>query len=440
LSESTHASTSTATSAGPAEAAPAARTVRRTLVAFTYRDFRVQWIGACTSSIGTWMQIVAQNWLIVSLTNSPFYLGLDAFLQQLPIILFSLVGGVFADRYDRRRTLIMSQCVQMSTSGALALLMFLNGRQIFHLEIWHVLVLSFVTGCAQSFGGPAYQSLIPSLVDKKDLPNAVALNSIQFNVARVLGPLAFGATLAAFRRWGYNEPQAMNACFLLNSLSFVVVINTLMMLRVKHIPPATSGRMQEELKIGLNYVRHHDSLAALIVLAAATTFLGFALLTFLPIFAQKVFHEGADTYSHLMAFSGAGSIIGALIVAWLGKFPKMGWTALIVQAVYGLLIIGFAVSRVLWLSDILLFLTGAALMVVFSTVTSLVQMIAPNEMRGRVMSIYMLAFRGGMPIGSLVSGWLATFIGAPMVIGINGALLVCVAAYFLARNHGVLDT
>src|SRR5262245_11267053 len=411
------------------------RALRRMLAAFTYRDFRVQWIGACTSSIGTWMQIVAQNWLIVSLTNaSPFFLGLDAFLQQLPIILFSLVGGVFADRYDRRRTLIASQVVQMSTSGTLALLMFLDV-----VQIWHVLVLSFVTGCAQSFGGPAYQSLNPSLVDKKDLPNAVALNSIQFNVARVLGPLAFGATLWAFSQWGYNERQAMNACFLLNSLSFLVVINTLMMLRVKHIPPAKSGRMQEELKSGLNYVRHHGSLAALIVLAAATTFLGFALLTFLPIFAKQIFHEGADTFSHLMAFSGAGSIVGALIVAWLGKFPKMGWTALIVQAVYGTLIIAFAVSRVLWISDILLFLTGAALMVVFSTVTSLVQLTAPNEMRGRVMSIYMLAFRGGMPLGSLVSGWLATFLGAPLVIGINGALLILVALYFLTRNHGVLD-
>ena len=380
------------------------------------------------------MQIVAQNWLVYSLTKSPFYLGLDAFLQQLPIILFSLIGGVFADRYDRRRTLLMSQVVQMSTSAALALLMYFQA-----VEIWQILALSFVTGCAQAFGGPAYQSLIPSLVDKKDLPNAVALNSIQFNVARVLGPLAFGVILGAFQRYGYSEPQAMNACFLLNSLSFLVVINTLMMLRVKHIPPATSGKMQDELKIGLSYVRHHSSLAALVVLAAATTFLGFALLTFLPIFAQKIFHEGAATYSHLMAFSGAGSIVGALIVAWLGKFPKMGWTALLVQAIYGLLIIAFAVSRVLWLSDILLFLTGAALMVVFSTVTSLVQMTAPNEMRGRVMSIYMLAFRGGMPLGSLVSGWLATFLGAPLVIGINGALLVVVAIYFLTRNHGVLD-
>ncbi|HEY7291473.1 MAG TPA: MFS transporter [Vicinamibacterales bacterium] len=410
--------------------------MRRTLVAFTYRDFRVQWIGACTSSIGTWMQIVAQNWLVVSLTNSsPFFLGLDAFLQQLPIILFSLIGGVFADRYDRRKTLLTSQYIQMSTSAVLAVLMY------FHVvQIWHILMLSFVTGCAQSFGGPAYNALIPSLVDKKDLPNAVALNSIQFNVARVIGPMLFGITLSLFGKYGYSEPQAMNLCFLLNSLSFVVVINTLMMLHVKHIPPTSTKGVRDELKGGISYVRKHQSLGALIVLAAATTFLGFAVLTFLPIFAQKIFHEGADTYSHLMIFSGIGSVCGALLVAWLGKYKRMGPTALIVQAVYGVLIIAFAVSRILWLSDILLFLTGATLMIVFSTVTSLVQLIAPNEMRGRVMSIYMLAFRGGMPLGSLISGWLATSIGAPMVIGINGALLVVVATYFLVRNHGILDT
>jgi MFS family permease len=408
--------------------------MRRMLVAFTYRDFRVQWLGACTSSIGTWMQIVAQNWLVLSLTNSAFFLGLDAFLQQLPIILFTLIGGVLADRRDRRRTLLASQYVQMATSGTLALLMFLHV-----VQVWHILLLSFTTGVAQSFGGPAYQSLVPSLVDKKDLPNAVALNSIQFNLARVLGPLLFGATLTVFTKWGYSEPQAMNACFLLNSLSFLVVIYTLMALHVKHIPPAPSKGMRNELQGGLSYVRDNHSLVALIVLAATTTFLGFSVLTFLPLFARRVFHEGAGTYSHLMAFSGAGSILGALIVAWLGKFKRMGLAALSVQALYGILIVGFAASRMLWLSDVLLFLTGAALMVVFSTVTSLVQLIAPNEMRGRVMSIYMLAFRGGMPLGSLVSGYLATFIGAPIVIGINGVLLVVVAMYFLARSHGVRE-
>src|SRR5437762_2759086 len=250
----------------------------------------------------------------------------------------------------------------MATSGTLALLMYLHV-----VHVWHILLLSFVTGLAQSFGGPAYQSLLPSLVDKKDLPNAVALNSIQFNLARVLGPLLFAATLATFLKWGYSEPQAMNAAFLLNALSFFVVIGTLMSLHVKHVPPTHTRSMRDELHSGLHYVRHHGSLVALIVLAATTTFLGFAVLTFLPVFAQRVFQGGASTYSRLMAFSGTGSIAGALIVAWLGKFKRMGVTALLMQAIYGVLIVTFALSRTLWLSEVLLLFTGTALMMVFST-------------------------------------------------------------------------
>jgi MFS family permease len=372
--------------------------------------------------------------MVQALTNNAFFLGLDAFLQQLPIMLFTLIGGVLADRRDRRRTLLTSQYIQMATAATLAILVYTGV-----VEIWHILVLSFVTGLAQAFGGPAYQALIPSLVDKKDLPNAVALNSIQFNVARVLGPLAFAATIATFAKWGFTSPQAMAACFVLNALSFLVVIWALMSLHVKHIPTTGTQRMLDELRTGLSYVRHQGSLVALIVLAAATTFLGFAVLTFLPVFAKSVFHEGPGTYALLMAFSGAGSVVGALVVAWLGKFKRMGLTALLMQAVYGLLILAFSQSETLWISEVLLFLTGAALMMVFSTVTSLIQLIAPNEMRGRVMSIYMVAFRGGMPLGSLVSGYLAKLYGAPLIIGINGVLLVVVAGYFLVFSPGVRD-
>lgn len=404
------------------------------LIAFTYRDFRVQWFGACTSSIGTWVQLTAQNWMVLALTSSPFFLGLDSFLQQLPIMLFTLVGGVLADRYDRRRTLLSSQFVQMATAVVLASLVYLN-----IVTITHILVLSFVTGLAQAFGGPAYQSLVPSLVEKKDLPNAVALNSIQFNIARVLGPLLFAATLSICAAWGFADQQAMAVCFGLNALSFLVVIQTLTMLRVKHIPPAQQRSIRDELQGGIHYVREHGVLVALIVLAASTTFLGFAVLTFLPLFTKSVFNAGAETYSHLLAFSGAGSVVGALVVAWLGKFNRMGLTALLTQAIYGLFIIAFSMSETMWLSDLLLFLTGGALMIVFSTITSLVQLIAPNEMRGRVMSIYMVAFRGGMPLGSLISGWAATFISAQTVLQINGALLVVVAIYFLIRSHGVRE-
>jgi predicted MFS family arabinose efflux permease len=267
----------------------------------------------------------------------------------------------------------------------------------------------------------------------------VAFNAIQVNVARVLGPLVFSATIGAFAIWGFSDVQGMAACFAVNALSFLVVVYTLMSLHVKHIPATGVQRMRDEMRTGLMYVRNQGSLVALTVLAAATTFLGFAVLTFLPIFAQDVFHQGANTYSHLLAFSGAGSIVGALVVAWLGKFKRMGLTTLLVQIVYGLVMLAFAASTTVWISEALLFIAGAAMMVVFSTVTSLVQLIAPNEMRGRVMSIYMLAFRGGMPLGSLVSGYLATFIGAPTVISINGVLLVVVALYFLVRSHGVRE-
>ena len=411
------------------------RELGRIFVAFSYRDFRVQWFGACTSSIGTWVQITAQNWLVLSLTGSAFYLGLDSFLQQLPIMLFTLVGGVLADRRDRRRTLLSSQYLQMATAVTLAVLVYFD-----QITIVHILVLSFITGIAQAFGGPAYQSLVPSLVDKKDLPNAVALNSIQFNIARVIGPLLFAATISiAMKTWGFPEQQAMAVCFAINAVSFLVVINTLMALHVKHIPPAQQKSMKDELAGGIRYVREQRVLLALIVLAATTTFLGFAVLTFLPLFAKTVFNGDENTFSWLLAFSGAGSVVGALIVAWLGKFPHMGRTTLIVQAIYGMLIVAFALSRSLWLSSILLFVTGAALMVAFSTITSLVQLIAPTEMRGRVMSIYMLAFRGGMPLGSLASGWAATYISAPAVLQINGVLLVGVALYFLVRSHGVRE-
>src|SRR5262245_20692122 len=410
------------------------KALQRMFAAFTHRDFRVQWFGACTSSIGTWTQSAAQNWMVLSLTGSAGYLGFDAFLQQLPIMLFTLVGGVLADRRDRRRTLLTSQYIQMTTATILALLVYFGV-----VKIWHILVLSFMTGLAQAFGGPAYQALIPSLVDKKDLPNAVAFNAIQVNVARVLGPLVFSATIGAFAIWGFSDVQGMAACFAVNALSFLVVVYTLMSLHVKHIPATGVQRMRDEMRTGLTYVRNQGRLVALTVLAAATTFLGFAVLTFLPIFAQNVFHEGANTYSHLLAFSGAGSIVGALVVAWLGKFKRMGLTTLLVQIVYGLVMLAFAASTTVWISEALLFIAGAAMMVVFSTVTSLVQLIAPNEMRGRVMSIYMLAFRGRMPLGSLVSGYLATFIGAPLVISINGVLLVVVALYFLVRSHGVRE-
>ena len=397
----------------------------RALAAFRYRDFRVLWFGAFTSTVGNWMQEVAQAWLVFDLTKSSFFLGLDDFLGQLPILLFTLIGGVVADRHDRRHVLLGSQYIQMGTAFILAALVFAGA-----VRVEYMLLLSFVAGLGQAFGGPAYQSLIPSLVQKKDLPNAIALNSIQFNLARVFGPLLAGATLAA---WGGA------ACFGLNGLSFLVVIVALMSLTIKHIPPLEKKPMLQELKGGLRYAKGQPAIVALTILASLTTFLGLPLLTLLPIFARDIFHGDINRYSHMMAFSGAGAVCGALIVAWLGRFHRMGLAVLIVQAIFGTLVTLFAISRIVWLSDLLLFATGAALLVVFSMTASLIQLIVPDNLRGRVMSIYMVAFRGGMPLGSLAAGWIASFTSAPRVLAVNGALILCVAIYFLIKSHGVRE-
>jgi MFS family permease len=401
--------------------------LRRIAAALTYRDFRLLWAGAFTSSVGTWMQRVAQSWLVLTLagSSSAFYLGLDSFLGEAPILLFTLVGGVIADRRDRRHVLITSQLVQMTTAFTLAALVYWD-----IVRIWHILTLSVITGIAQAFGGPAHQSLVPSLVEKEHLPNAIALNSIQFNLARVIGPLLAGAALAAF---------GMVACFGLNGLSFLAVIAALLALRARPIPSTRTTRMREEFRSGFAYVRAQSGLIGLIVLAFATTFLGTPVLTFLPLFAQNVFGGGVNQYTQLMAFAGAGAVSGALVVAWLGRFRHMGLTALVVQFTFGALVVVFAMTRVLWVNEILLFAAGATMVMCYAMLSSLVQLIAPNEMRGRVMSIYMVAFRGGMPLGSLVSGWIATLTSAPVVLTVNGLLLSSVAAWFLLRSHGVRE-
>ena len=240
------------------------------------------WFGAFLSTIGTWMQKVTQSWLVLTITgtSSAFFLGLDSFLGELPILLFTVVGGVVADRRDRRQLLLLSQYVQMGAAFTLAALVYWD-----QVHIWHVLALSVVTGLAQAFGGPAYQSLLPSLVGKNDVPNAIAFNAIQFNLARVIGPLIAGAALAAF---------GMVACFGLNGLSFLAVIAALLSLHVKHIPPAATRRMRDEFQTGFAYVRSQPALLGLAVLGFAGTFLGNPVLTFLPLFAQDVLQGDVD--------------------------------------------------------------------------------------------------------------------------------------------------
>ncbi|MEO8130203.1 MAG: MFS transporter, partial [Bryobacteraceae bacterium] len=252
--------------------------LNRVFKAFQYREFRLLWIGACTSSIGTWMQSVAQSWLVLQISNSPFLLGLDSFLGQIPIFLFSLLGGVIADRFDRRKLLIGSQLVQMSCAFFLASLFAFST-----VQVWEILSLSFVVGLAQAFGGPAYQALIPTLVEPKDLPNAIALNSIQFNLARVIGPMLGGLALTGLgAAW----------CFSLNGFSFVAVIISLLLLQIRPIMAKQGVSLLSSMKEGIKFIRGKEEMLPLIVLAFLMTFLGVPLIVFLPVVARDIFHQG----------------------------------------------------------------------------------------------------------------------------------------------------
>ncbi len=397
--------------------------LERVFKAFHYRDFRLMFIGACISSIGTWMQNLAQAWIVLDISKSAFYLGLDAFLAGIPVFLFSIIGGVVADRVERRRVLLVSQYVQMTSAFLLTLLIF------FHVvRIWEILCLSFVCGTAQSFGGPAYSALIPTLVKKDDMPNAIALNSIQFNLARVLGPALGGVAL---------DRLGAVWCFGLNGLSFLAPIISLAIPTTRYLPQNTGESVLASMKSGFRFIRHQGAMEALIFLAFAMTALGFPMMTFLPWFAKTTFHGGPWTFTLFLCSSGVGAVIGALMVAWMGNVAHKGRIALVSLLGLGAGIAIFSFSTNLILSCVVLFLTGIGLMTVFANVNSVVQLITPNEMRGRVMSVYNSAFRGGMPMGNLLTGWLVPIFTAPFVLAANGLLLVLLAIYFLVGQRKV---
>ena len=375
------------------------------------------------SSIGTWMQIVAQGWLIYRLSHSPRLLALDQFLAGIPIFLFSIIGGVVADRTERRKILLVSQYIQMGSAATLTILVAFGLT-----HVWPILCLSFVSGFAQAFGGPAYQALIPTLVDRDDMPNAIALNSIQFNLAVTVGPALAGMTLAHLgEKW----------CFGLNALSFLAPVISLSIISARYLPEKSGESMFKSLKQGIHFIWRQGAMVALIILAFAMTFLSMPMRTYIPVFVKDIFHRGPETYGNLLSLMGVGSIVGSLGVASLGNISKKGRFALSMLVLLGAGIAGFSFSKALPVSYAMLLLVGASMMAVFATVTSLVQLSVTNEMRGRVMSVYNFAFRGGMPIGNLVSGWLVPAYTAPVVLGVNGFLLIAVALYFLLIQRRV---
>ena len=394
---------------------------KRTFSALRYRDFRLLWFGAFASTTGTFMQTLAQGWLVYTMTGSAFLLGVDGFLATGPMLLFSLFGGVIADRVERRRIMLLSQVAQMTFAFVL------TGLLYFHaVKVWHIFILSFLTGSAQSFSGPAYASLLPLLVKRDDMSNAVAMNSMQFNLARVIGPAIGGVV---FGLWGAT------ACFGLNGLSFVFVIIALSIIKM---PPlhanATSTSMMAQMKEGFAFVASRRSLLMLTFLSFAGTFLGMPLFTMMPVVAKSIFHLGPQGLSLLQADYGIGSVVGALFVAGSSYAAKKGRLALALQLVFACTLVAFGISRHLAASLVIAFLAGAAIVGVISLYSSLVQLSTSDAMRGRVMSIFMLAFRGGMPLGSLLAGFVAQRWSISAALEVNGLALAMVALVFIVRG------
>lgn len=373
------------------------------LGAFAFPSFRRLWAGAFVSSVGTWMQDVALAWVIHTRMGDPIYLGLRAFAAEFPLIAFMLLGGAVADRVDRRRILLASNVLQMAYAAILGIL-YATGR----LGIEAILVLAFLTGLTQSQSAPTYQAVLTTVVPARSIPNAVALNSLQFNLSRAVGPMVAGLLLA---RGGTT------ACFLANAASFLAVIAALWTIEIPRRAGAAAESLGRSLRTGLAHVGRSPLLRDLTLFGLLGSFLAFPLVTYLPVFAGDVLGTGPAGYSLLLSSYGVGAIVGAVGTAHRGHVAGRGRIMLAALTVYGLAATGAMLARVQPVAMALLFVSGGALVTAFSTLNSLVQENAPDELKGRILSIYGLAFRGGMPLGSLVAGAIVRQAGVPAVIG-----------------------
>src|SRR5215204_6543 len=320
--------------------------------ALSHRNFRLFWIGAFLSNVGTWMQAVAQGWLVLQLTNSPFWLGLDAFMATAPGFVLTLLGGVFADRIDRRRLLLYTQVVAGLAALALAALVATSV-----VNRWMVLGFSFVTGCCMSLASPSYLAMTYDLVGREDVANAIALNSTQFQLSRVVGPTLAGV---AFRVFG------LAGCFFANGLSFIAVVAALWMVRMERHSNALAASEKRraiwrDLVEGLRYVRNRPRVSSLLLLAAVNSLFGAPYFSLVPIYARDIFRLGETGLALMMGTAGGGAFMGALLVAYLGDFRRKGWFVLGGSIVFGLCITGFALSSHLVTSLLFLFGLGFAL-------------------------------------------------------------------------------
>jgi MFS family permease len=377
--------------------------------ALAYRNFRLFFLGQGVSLIGTWMQNVAQGWLVLDLTNSPFYVGLVSALGSLGVLLLTIYAGVIVDRTHKHRLIIATQSLSMIPAFALAALVWTKS-----VAVWQVAGLAAFLGIVNAFDIPARQAFMVELVGRDELVSAIALNSSAFNAARVIGPAVAGVLIGVL---------GVGACFLLNGVSYLAVIAALLAMR---LPPYVRVPRTDSLWAGLReivaFIRSDRRVATVVVLMGVLSICGFPYLVMMPVFARDVLHRGAAGYGVLMTSVGVGALIGALAVALLDRRIPKGPTLVAAGAAFGVLLVAFALSRSYLASVALLALTGGTMIVNNALANATIQTIVPDHLRGRVMGFYAFVFVGLAPIGSFSVGTLAERVGTPAAVAAGGAL------------------
>ena len=394
--------------------------INDTFIALKYPNYRLWFIGQIVSLVGTWMQATAQGYLIYQLTKSDAFLGYVSFANGLPVLLFTLYGGVIADRIPRRRLIVITQTSMMVLAFILAALTFTN-----LVQPWHIIVLAFLLGTANAFETPARQSFVSEMVDRKDMTNAIALNSTMFNIGTVVGPAVAGLIYA----W-----LGPGWCFTINGISFIAVIFALLLMKLSGILSTPSGNSAfKELKEGVVYAVQDKTIRALLINLGVVGIFGFGLLTLLPAWAVDVLKGDVTTNGLLLSARGIGSLIGALMIAYIGSRGTRGKIWAIGYFFSPIFFILFAFVRWIPLSLAIMVCVGWAVMAMINTTNALVQSHVPDQLRGRVMGVYSLVFMGGSPMGSLIAGTVANKIGEPITVIVFSSIMmvIFIITYFM---------
>jgi len=395
--------------------------IRHTLRALRHRNYRLYFTGQGISLIGTWMQSIALSWLVYRLTGSALLLGAVGFAGQIPSFLLSPLGGVLADRLNRRRVLIATQSLAMFQAFALSALVLTHV-----IQVWEIVALSVFNGLVFAFDAPTRQSFIVEMTqNREDLGNAIALNSSLFNSARVIGPSIAGVLLAAVGE---------GLCFFLNGVSYLAVIASLFAMRIQpRERPEQVTAMWEGLREGFSYAAGFKPIRYTLMLLSLVSLMGMPYAVLMPIFAKQILHGGERTFGWLMASAGVGALTGALFLASRRSVLGLGRLIPTAATIFGFGLIAFALSRVIWLSAALLVLIGFGMIVQMASSNTIIQTIVEEDKRGRVMAFYTMAFMGTAPFGSLLAGALANAIGPPNTVIVGGASCLLGAALFARK-------